>query len=88
MADKWHLDEVALAMNGQKYWLWRAVDSNGDVLDTLVILGAINRPKIGSFRKLFKAFGQPRVVVTDKLRSYGGALKNLAPGIEHCSHKG
>jgi hypothetical protein len=51
-------------------------------------LGAINRPQIGSFRKLFKAFGQPRVVVTDKLRSYGGALKNLAPGIEHCSHKG
>jgi putative transposase len=34
--DKWHLDEVVLPINGQKYWLWRAVDSKGDVLDILV----------------------------------------------------
>jgi len=40
------------------------------------------------FRKLFTAFGQPRVVITDKLGSYGVALKGLVPGIEHRSHKG
>ena len=35
-ADKWHLDEVVVPINGVKYWLWRAVDANGDVLDILV----------------------------------------------------
>jgi transposase-like protein len=45
------------------------------------------RAAIRFFRKLFKAFGKPRVIVTDKLRSYGDALKELAPGIERSSHK-
>ncbi|UOA17063.1 hypothetical protein DSM109990_03962 (plasmid) [Sulfitobacter dubius] len=88
VANKWHLDEAALPMNGQKYWLWRAVDSNGDVLDILVQSRRNKQAANRFFRKLFKAFGQPRVVVTDKLRSYGAALKSLAPGIEHRSHKG
>jgi len=87
-ADKWHLDEVVLSINVQKYWLWRAVDSKGDVLDILVQFQRNKQAANRFFRKLFKAFGQPRVVVTDKLRSYGAALKNLAPGIEHRSHKG
>lgn len=47
VADKWHLDEVVLPINGKKYWLWRAVDSKGDVLDILGSLGAINGPRIG-----------------------------------------
>jgi len=87
-ADKWHLDEVVIQIQGRKYWLWRAVDSNGDVLDILVQ----SRRNAGAadkfFRKLFKEFGLPRVVVTDKLGSYGAALKVLAPGIDHRSHKG
>jgi putative transposase len=86
--DKWHLDEVVLPINGQKYWLWRAVDSKGDVLDILVQSQRNKQAATRFFRKIVKAFGQPRVVVTDKLRSYGAALKNLAPGIEHLSHKG
>jgi putative transposase len=69
VANKWHLDEVVLPMNGQKYWLWRAVDSNGDVLDILVQSRRNKHAANRFFRKLFKAFGQPRVVVTDKLRS-------------------
>lgn len=88
VADKWHLDEVVLPINGKKYWLWRAVDSKGDVLDILVQSRRNKRAAIRFFRKLFKAFGVPRVIVTDKLRSYGAALKELAPGIEHRSHKG
>jgi putative transposase len=87
-ADKWHVDEVVLPINGQKYWLWRAVDSKGDVLDILVQSQRSKQVATRFFRKLFKAFGQPRVVVTDKLRSYEAALKTLAPGIEHRSHKG
>lgn len=85
---KWHLDEVVLPINGKKYWLWRAVDSRGDVLDILVQSKRNKRAASRFFRKLFKAFGEPRVVVTDKLRSYGAALKKLAPGMEHRSHKG
>lgn len=88
VADKWHLDEVVLPINGKKYWLWRAVDSKGDVLDILVQSRRNNRAASRFFRKLFKAFGEPRVIVTDKLQSYGAALKKLAPGIEHRSHKG
>lgn len=88
VADKWHLDEVVLPINGKKYWLWRAVDSKGDVLDILVQSRRNKRAASRFFRKLFKAFGAPRVIVTDKLRSYGAALKELAPRIEHRSHKG
>ena len=88
VADKWHLDEVVLPINGKTYWLWRAVDSRGDVLDVLVQSRRNKRATDRFFRKLFKTFGEPWVVVTDKLRSYGAALKELAPGIEHRSHKG
>jgi len=73
-------------MNGKKCWLWRTVDSKGDVLDILVQSQHNKRSPIRFFRKLFKAFGEPRVIVTDKLRSYGAALKELAPGIKHRRH--
>jgi putative transposase len=63
VADKWHLDEVVLPINGKKYWLWRAVDSKGDVLDILVQSRRNKRAAIRFFRKLFKAFGEPRVIV-------------------------
>ena len=87
-ADKWHLDEVVLPINGQKYWLWRAVDSKGDVLDILVQSQRNKQAATRFFRRLFKAFGAPRVIVTDKLRSYEAALKGLPAGIEHRSQKG
>lgn len=87
-SDKWHLDEVVIPICGRKFWLWRAVDSNGDVLDILVQprrnTGAAKR----FFRKLFKQYGRPRVVITDKLGSYSAALKCLAPSIDHRRHKG
>ncbi len=82
------MDEVVIPINGKKYWLWCAVDSRGDVLDILVQSRRSKQAASRFFRKLFKAFGEPRVIVTDKFRSYGAALKKLAPGIEHCSHKG
>ena len=82
-ADKWHLDEVVVPIRGEKHWLWRAVDSNGDVLDILVQSRRDKAAAKRFFRKLFKRWGEPRVLVTDKLRSYGAALTELAPGIEH-----
>lgn len=88
VTEKWHLDEVVLPINGKKYWLWRAVDNRGDVLDILVQSKRKKRAASRFFRKLFKGFGEPRAVVMDKQRSYGAALKKLAPGMEHHSHKG
>lgn len=87
-ADKWHLDEVVVSIKGRKHWLWRAVDANGDVLDILVQSRRNKAAAKRFFRKLFKAWGQPRVMITDKLRSYGAAKADLAPGIEHRQHKG
>ena len=86
--DKWHLDEVVIMIRGKKHWLWRGVDSNGDVLDILVQSRRNTQAAARFFRKLFRRFGEPRVIITDKLRSYGAALKTLGPGIEHRQHKG
>lgn len=86
--DKWHLDEVVIMICGTKHWLWRAVDSNGEALDILVQSRRNKTAADRFFRKLFKQYGLPRVVITDKLRSYGTALKTLGPGIDHRSHKG
>lgn len=85
---KWHLDEVVVPIKGRKHWLWRAVDANGDVLDILVQPRRNKAAALRFFRKLFKTWGQPRVLITDKLRSYGAAKADLAPGIEHRQHKG
>jgi putative transposase len=99
-SDKWHLDEVVTTIRGKKYWLWRAVDSKGpliaassdcravDVLDILVQSRRNTKAADRFFRKLVKQYGQPRVLVTDKLGSYGAALRKLAPGIDHRAHKG
>lgn len=86
-ADKWHLDEMVVSIKGKKYWLWRAVDAN--VLDALLQSRRNKRAALRLMRKLLKSQGvTPRVMVTDKLRSYSAAQRQLMPGIEHRSHKG
>jgi putative transposase len=70
-SDKWHLDEVVITICGKKYWLWRAVDSKGDVVDILVQSRRNTKAAGHFFRKLFKQCGQLRVLVTDKLGSCG-----------------
>lgn len=87
-ADKWHLDEVVVPIKGRKHWLWRAVDANGDVLDILVQSRRNKDAAKRFFRKLFRRWGEPRVLITDKLRSYAAAKSEIAPGIEHRQHKG
>ena len=87
-ADKWHLNEVVISIKGKKHWLWRAVEANGDVLDILVQSRRSTSAAKRFFRKLFRRWGQPRVLVTDKLRSYAAAKAEIAPGIEHRQHKG
>jgi len=86
--DKWHLDEVVIPINGRKYWLWRAVDANGDVLDILVQPQRNAKAARRFLARLIDRFGEPRVVITDKLRSYFRPIRDLAQGADHRAHKG
>ncbi len=87
--DKWHLDEVVLMIAGVKHWLWRAVDQTGMVLDILVQSRRDARAAKRLLRKLLKRQCRvPRVIVTDKLASYGAARRAVMPSVEHRKHKG
>jgi putative transposase len=87
--DKWHLDEVAISFAGRKHWLWRAVDQNGAVLDILVQSRRNAKAAKRLLRKLLKKQGMaPRVLITDKLASYGAAKREIMPGVEHRQHRG
>src|SRR6266850_1255809 len=69
--DCWHLDEVFLKINGSVHYLWRAVDQDGEVLDILVQSRRDKRAAKKFFRKLLKALRYvPRLIITDKLKSY------------------
>ena len=84
-----HLDEVAIRIAGAQHWLWRAVDQSGMVLDVLVQSRRDKRAAERLLRKLLKRQGRaPRVMVTDKLPSYGAAKRELMPSVEHRRHRG
>ncbi len=86
--DKWHLDEVFLTINGKTSYLWRAVDQDGNVLDILVQSRRNKAAAKKFFRKLLKGCQYvPRVIITDKLASYGAAKREILPGVEHRQHK-
>ena len=87
--DKWHLDEVVITIAGKKHWLWRAVDQDGFVLDVLVQSRRDRKAAKRLLRKLLtKQARAPRVLITDKLRSYAAARRELKLAIEHRQHKG
>src|ERR1700740_997405 len=89
VGDKWHVDKVVLKIAGVKHWLWRAVDQTGIVLDVLVQSRRDKRAAKRLLRKLLrKQMRPPRVLITDKLASYGAAKREGMPGIEHRQHKG
>jgi putative transposase len=85
--DKRHLDEVFITINGRRHYLWRAVDQDGTVLDILVQSKRNTKAAVRFFRRLLKDLEYvPRVVVTDKLRSYSAAHRQVMPSVEHrCS---
>ena len=86
--DKWHLDEVFLTIKGEHHYLWRAVDQDGNVLDILVQRRRDKTAAKKCFRKLLNGVSYvPRVIVTDKLKSYGAATRELLPGGEHRQHR-
>jgi putative transposase len=87
--DKWHLDEVVISIGGRTHWLWRAVDQHGTVLDILVPSRRNAKAAKRLMRKLLKKQGiAPRVMITDKLASYGAAKREIMPGVEHLQHRG
>ena len=87
--DKWHLDEMFIKINGKDHYLWRAVDQDGNVLDILVQSRRNKKAAKRFFRKLLKGLRYvPRVIITDKLRSYSAAKVEIMPGVEHQQHKG
>lgn len=86
MDDTWFMDEVYIVtVRGERQYLWRAVDQDGDVLDILVQKHKDKRAAVLFFRKLMKAQGlSARQVVTDKLLSYGAARKEIMSTSMHC----
>jgi putative transposase len=86
--DKWHLDEVFVIINGRTHYLWRAVDQDGNVLDILVQSRRNKAAAKKFFRRLLKGLAYvPRVIITDKLASYGAAKRVVLPSVEHRQHK-
>ena len=72
---QWHLDEVFVKINGETHYLWRAVDHEGEVLETYVTKRRDRKAALKFLRKLMKRYGSPKVIVTDRLRSYSAAMK-------------
>jgi putative transposase len=82
--DKWHLDEVFIRVQGELRYLWRAVDQNGVVLDILVQSRRDGAAAKRFLKRLLKGLQYtPRVLITDKLKSYGVAKREVLPDVEH-----
>ena len=82
--DKWHLDEVFIRIRGVQHYLWRAVDQHGVALDILVQERRDAKAAKRFFKRLLRGLQyEPRVIITDKLRSYGVAQRQMLPHVEH-----
>jgi transposase-like protein len=83
-SDRWHLDEMVVRIAGKRMYLWRAVDHEGEILDVLVQRRRDRRAAIKLMRKLLRKQGiAPKMVVTDKLRSYGAAFRDIGLVCHH-----
>lgn len=80
---------MAISIGGRKHWLWRAVDQDGYVLDEIVQARRDTKAAKRLLIRVLKKQGlSPKRIVSDKLRSYGAARRDVMPGVEHRSHKG
>src|SRR5215210_526157 len=83
-SDTWHLDEMVVSIRGRRMYLWRAVDSEGEVLDMLVQPRRDRAAALRLLRKLIRKQGYaPRVLVSDKLRPYASARRQLGLAARH-----
>lgn len=74
---RWHLDEVFVKLNGKQHYLWRAVDHEGEVLESYVTKKRDKKAALKFLRKAMRKHGNLKAIVTDKLRSYGAALHEI-----------
>jgi putative transposase len=82
--DIWHLDEMVISIQGRRMYLWRAVDSEGEILDILMQPRRDTAAALKLMRKRLKKQGfAPGILVTDKRRSYGVARRELGPSAHH-----
>jgi putative transposase len=77
---RWHLDEMCVKINGEMHYLWRAVDHEGEVLESFVTKTRDRKAALKFLKKSMRRHGRPERLVTDRLRSYGAALKDLGRG--------
>lgn len=77
-----------ITIRSKKHWLWRAIDADVDVLDILVQTRRNAKSAKRFLQRLVSQFGEPRVVITDKLRGYIKPVRTLAPNADHRAHKG
>ena len=88
LGDIWHVDELFVKIQGHQLYLWRAVDQDGDVLEILVTKQRNKRAARRFFRKVLKSQEKPPWrLVTDKLRSYPAAHRDVFPSVEHRTNK-
>ncbi|WP_112324387.1 IS6 family transposase [Oceanibium sediminis] len=80
---QWDLDEVFVKINGKTHYLWRPVDHEAEVLESYVTKRRNRRAALKFLRKSMKRYGSPQVIVTDKLRSYGAAMKQIGNSQKH-----
>ena len=74
---RWHLDEVFVRINSETHYLWRAVDHEGEVLETFVTKKRDRKAALRFLKKVMKRYGNPKVMVKDRLRSYRAAMKEI-----------
>ena len=74
---QWHLDEVFVKINGVQHYLWRAVDHEGEVLESYVTKRRNKKAALRFLKKAMKRYGNPQVIVTDRCPSYGAAMKDI-----------
>ena len=74
---RWHLDEIFVKINGERHYLWRAVDHEGEVLESFVTKRRDKKAALKFLKKAMRKHGRPDVIVTDRLRSYGAAMKEI-----------
>ena len=74
---RWHLDEVFVRINGKTHYLWRAVDHEGEVLDAVASTRRDKKTAVKLLKRLMKRYENPSIIVTDRLRSYGAAMREI-----------
>jgi len=79
---RWHLDEVFVRINGETHYLWRAVDHEGEVLEVFATQRRDRKAALTFLKRAMKRYGRPKVIVTERLKSYRAAMKEIGNGAD------